>query len=275
MFDTAAGLLPLFLALLATGVVAGLLAGLLGVGGGIVIVPVLFTVLGTLNVPFEVRMHVAVGTSLATIIPTSISSVRAHMRKNAVNWNLFRAWLPGLIVGVLAGTWLANTQFDGRTLTLVFAGVAIVVALDLALRHRTDAGAPSAAWYRDVRGSGVAGGIGAFSAMMGIGGGTLSVPFLNAVGEPIHRAVATSAGFGLIIAVPAALGYAAGGWDVPGRPAGSIGYVNVLGFAAIVATTVLTAPLGSKLAHALSPRTLRLLFAGFLVLTAVRMLSAS
>jgi uncharacterized membrane protein YfcA len=277
VFDITPDLIPLVLALLGTGAVAGLLAGLLGVGGGIVIVPVLFTVLGSLDVPLDVRMHVAVGTSLATIIPTSIASVRGHMRKNAVDWPLFKAWLPGLVVGVLAGTWLANTQFDGRTLTLVFAGVALLVAMDLVLRNRAnESTAPSgAAWYRGARGSGVAGVIGAFSAMMGIGGGTLSVPFLNAVGEPIHRAVATSAGFGLIIAVPATMGYATGGWGAPGLPAGSLGYVNLLGFAAVVCTTVLTAPLGSRLAHAASARTLRLLFAGFLILTAVRMISAS
>lgn len=264
--------------MLTTGAVAGVLAGLLGVGGGIVIVPVLFTVLGALDVPLDSRMHVAVGTSLATIIPTSIASVRAHLKRDAVDWALFRAWLPGLVVGVGIGTWAANVMMDGRMLSLVFGSVALVVAADLGLRKRSDETPPPSdarPWHFGPGGSGIAAIVGAFSAMMGIGGGTLSVPFLNAVGVPIHRAVATSAGFGLIIAVPAAIGYVAGGWEAAGRPPGSLGYVNVLGFAAIVATTVLTAPIGSKIAHAISAKMLRLLFAGFLVLTALRMLSAS
>lgn len=269
--------LPLLLGLLATGAIAGLLAGLLGVGGGIVIVPVLFTVLSTLDVSSEVRMHMAVGTSLATIIPTSIASVRSHHKRGAVDWLLFKRWLPGLIIGVGIGTWLATTQMSGSSLATVFAVIAILVAVDLVVRDRSQVDAhqsddQSHQWIYRPFISPITAAIGTLSAMMGIGGGTLSVPFLNGVGFPMHRAVATSAAFGFVIAVPATVGYILGGWDVPNRPYASYGYVNAIGLVFITAASVLTAPIGSSLAHRLNAKTLRILFSGFLVLTALRML---
>jgi len=268
--------LPLILGLLTTGMVAGFLAGLLGVGGGIVIVPVLFTVLGSLSVSSDVRMHIALGTSLATIVPTSIASLRTHHTKGAVDWQLFKSWLPGLAAGVVIGTWLAATQMSGMLLANVFAIVAILVALDLLLRDRSkvDAGTSNAeayAWIYKPIALPSAGVVGSLSAMMGIGGGTLSVPFLNAIGFPMHRAVATSAGFGLVIAVPATLGYIAGGWNVSERPFASLGYVNLIGLGLITTASIFTAPLGSRVAHAMNAKTLRFLFSGFLVLTAIRM----
>lgn len=272
--------LPLILGLLATGAIAGFLAGLLGVGGGIVIVPVLFTVLGALNVPPDGQMHLAVGTSLGTIILTSIASIRAHHRRGAVDWALFKSWLPGLVLGVGIGTWLATTRMSGASLATVFAVVAICVAIDLVSRDRSHIDtngsdpltAESYGWiYRPI-GIPVPSIVGALSSMMGIGGGTLSVPFLNGVGFPMHRAVATSAAFGLVIAVPATIGYILGGWNLPGRPYGSLGYVNGIGLVLITATSIFTAPLGSKMAHILKAKTLRLLFAAFLVATALRML---
>lgn len=272
--------LPLILGLLATGALAGFLAGLLGVGGGIIIVPVLFTVLGTLGVSPDVQMHTAVATSLGTIILTSIASIRAHHRRGAVDWPLFKSWLPGLVLGVGVGTWLATTRMSGTSLATVFAGVAICVALDLMIRDRSDVDSNgpdvperrSYDWiYRRIA-TPVPGLVGALSSMMGIGGGTLSVPFLNGVGFPMHRAVATSAAFGLVIAVPATLGYILGGWTLADRPYGSMGYVNGIGLVFITATSIFTAPLGSKAAHALKPKTLRLLFAAFLLATAFRML---
>lgn len=271
--------LPLILGLLATGALAGFLAGLLGVGGGIIIVPVLFTILGTLGVSPDVQMHTAVGTSLGTIILTSIASIRAHHQRGAVDWTLFKSWLPGLVLGVGVGTWLATTQMSGASLATVFAVVAMCVAIDLISRDRSrvDADEPKADgissydWiYRPI-GTPVPGIIGSLSSMMGIGGGTLSVPFLNGVGFPMHRAVATSAAFGLVIAVPATIGYILGGWNLPNRPYGSMGYVNGIGLVFITATSIFTAPLGSKLAHALKASTLRLLFAAFLFATAMRM----
>lgn len=271
---------PLIIGLLTTGALAGFLAGLLGVGGGIVIVPVLFTVLGAVGMDLEVRLHIAVGTSLATIIPTSISSIVAHHKRGAVDWLLFRIWSPGIVVGVVLGTWLATTRVSGPGLALVFAIVALVVAVDLLIRDRSRPVDKQTTeelnhlWFYNKKASWVPAIIGALSSMMGIGGGTLSVPFLNAVGCPMHRAVATSAGFGLIIAIPASAGYIIGGWDATDLPYASIGYVNVLGFLIITVTTVITAPLGSRVAHALKPQTLRLLFSGFLFVTSVRMLIA-
>ncbi len=280
MIDSLVTAYPLILSLLATGAVAGILAGLLGVGGGIIIVPVLFTVLGTLDVPMDVRLHVAIGTSLATIIPTSIASVRAHQKKGAVDWVLFKIWAPGLVGGVLLGTSLATQVLSGTLLALVFACVALSVAIDIALRDRSknqdgDDKNISELWIYKPVALVVSTIVGGFSALMGIGGGTLSVPILNAARYPMHRAVATSAAFGLVIAVPAAAGYIIGGWGAEGLPLGSVGYVNILGLAFITITTVLTAPLGSRLAHALNEKSLRLLFSGFLVLTAIRMAYAA
>jgi uncharacterized protein len=270
---------PLILSLLATGIIAGFLAGLLGVGGGIIIVPVLFTVLGIADVDIAIRLQLAIGTSLATIIPTSIASLRAHNKKDAVDWALLRSWAPFLVIGVAIGTWIATTQIDGAGLALVFAVIAIAVAIDLVVRDRTASDAPAPElnvkpWLYSVQGAWAPAVIGACSAMMGIGGGTLSVPFLNALKYPIHKAVATSAGFGLIIAVPATLGFVVGGWTVPDRPVASLGYVNIFGFLAISLMTVCAAPIGSRIAHAVKPRTLRLLFSGFLGITAVRMFIA-
>jgi len=251
-----------------TGVIAGFLAGLLGVGGGIVIVPVLYHVFSYLGIDAEIRMHLAVGTSLATIIPTSIRSSLSHHRKGSFDVALFRRWAPGILAGALLGTWLANrVQF--ATLTTVFAVVALCVSLHMGFGSKNQQlrSAPT----RGVGFAGLSGAIGTLSAMMGIGGGTLSVPAMTLLGIPIHRAVGTAAGFGMIIAVPATIGFMIGGIASPGLPPLSIGYVNWLGFAVIVPATVLTVPLGTHMAHALDPGLLRKAFALFLGLTASRM----
>jgi len=266
--DTTTMLLTLVPLLLAAGAFAGVLAGLLGVGGGIVIVPALYHIFGFLEIDDAVRMHLAVGTSLATIIPTSIRSVLAHRERDSFDAALFRSWMPGIVAGVLFGTWLA-TLSSFTTLTLVFAVIALFVATYMAL------GNP--AWQvRDELPSNIVAQpigavIGAISAMMGIGGGTMSVPVLNLFGFPIHRSVGTSAGFGLIIAIPGTLGFILGGWANAALPDFSIGYVNWLGFLLIVPMTVLTVPYGAKLAHSLSTTGLRRAFALFLGLTSLRM----
>lgn len=266
--DTTALLLTLVPLLLAVGAAAGVLAGLLGVGGGIVVVPALYYIFGYLNVDDAVRMHLAVGTSLATIVPTSIRSVRAHHSRGSFDSHLFKTWMPGIVAGVLFGTWLAALS-DFATLTLVFAVVATFVAVYMAL------GNPKWQLANELPPLPVcqliAATIGTISAMMGIGGGTMTVPALNLFGVPIHRAVGTSAGFGLIIAVPGAFGFMVGGWGNPALPDFSLGYVNLLGLALIVPMTVLTVPLGARLAHTLSIAGLRRAFALFLGLTALRM----
>jgi uncharacterized membrane protein YfcA len=259
--------------LLLTGAVAGVLAGLLGVGGGIVIVPVLYNVLDALGVGADVRMHVAVGTSLATIVPTAIVSARAHARRGAVDATLVRRWGPWIGAGTIAGA-VTATMLDGRALAGVFGIVGLLVAIDLVRRHNAPGGSleearlPRAAIQRAM-----AAVIGFVSTLMGIGGGTLTVPTLNWFRYPMHRAVATSAVFGLIIAVPAALGYVWGGLAHGGLPPGNLGYVNLPGFVLIAAATFLTAPFGTRIAHAISARALRLVFAAFLALTALRMLA--
>lgn len=258
----------LIAALLAVGAFAGLLAGLLGVGGGIVIVPALYHLFGFLGVDDAIRMHLAVGTSLATIIPTSLSSLRSHLRRDAVDVALLRSWGPAIAFGVVAGAALMSVA-KGTALALVFASVALVVAVHMAagtetlrVSDRLPAGPVRAV-------IGVM--IGLVSTMMGIGGGTLTVPTLVLCNYPIRRAVGTAAAIGLIIAVPGTIGAIIGGWDLAGVPPLSLGYVSLLGFAFIVPATVLMAPVGARIAHTINTRLLRRLFALFLGLTSARM----
>ena len=267
--ENPATLLQLAALLAATGVVGGILAGLLGVGGGIVIVPVLYHVFSYLELDAAIRMHLAVGTSLATIVPTSIRSVRAHHARQAFDATLFRAWAPGIFVGVIAGSWLASLA-NFAALTSVFAVVALVVALHMGF------GDPGRViTTRPLRGAVRAAltvFIGIISAMMGIGGGTLSVPTMTLLGIPIHRAIGTAAGLGVVIAVPGVVGFTLGGWNASNLPPFSLGYVNWLGFALIVPATLLAVPLGARIAHAMDPHPLRRAFAFFLGITALRML---
>lgn len=263
-----AWLVGLVLSLLATGLIAGTLAGLLGVGGGIVIVPVLYHLFSLLGIDEAVRMHVAVGTSLATIIPTSISSARAHYRRGSLDMDLLKSLAPAIVGGVIIGT-IVGGQVSGAVLTGVFAVVALLVAANMGLRREPivvadelPTGAPRA---------GIGAFIGGFSTVMGIGGGTLTVPILSAFRFPIRRAVGTASAIGLLISVPGTIGFVLSGVGVEGRPPGSIGYANLIGFALIVPMTVLMAPVGARLAHTINPALLKRLFALFLFLTALRM----
>ncbi len=260
--------LILGLAMLATGCVAGVLAGLFGIGGGIVIVPVLELALGFLGVDPAIRMHIAVATSLAVIIPTSISSARAHAAKGAVDFEIVKRWALFVLIGSLAGAWIAS-QFDSRVLAAVFATLALLVALKMVLfpesRNLTD-DVPRNPFVYTIPVS-----IGGLSAMMGIGGGTFSVMTLTLFNQPIHRAVGTAALFGLVIALPGTIGFVWTGWGHSSLPAGSLGFVNLIGLACIAPMTVLCAPLGAKLAHSFAARKLSMLFGAFLVVAAVRM----
>jgi len=261
---------PLIVGLLATGVIAGILAGLLGVGGGIVIVPVLFHIFTALGVDEAVRMHLAVGTSLATIIPTSVRSLTAHARRGAVDWTVLKTWGPGLFVGTVLGTLIAG-ELKAVALQGVFGLIALLVAINMAFGRpleRAEAKVPSGP-----KGFSLAGVIGIFSAMMGIGGGTLGVPLLTYLGQVAQRAVATASGFGLIISIPAAIGFILTGLHASNLPPASIGYVNMIGFGLIVPMTVLSAPLGVSIAHALPKERLKKAFALFLAITSIRMLA--
>ena len=262
-------LIALAIGLLATGAIAGVLAGLLGVGGGIVIVPVLFWIFDFLGVPDVVAMHLAVGTSLSTIIATSISSARAHHKRGSIDVDLLKTWAPLLFVGALLGG-VAAKFLAADSLTMIFAVIALAVSINMAVPHTLTL---AEKLPEGVIGKGVMpGGIGVFSALMGIGGGTLSVPILSAFSFPVHKAVGTAAAFGLIIAIPATLGFIWSGLGVDLRPPGSIGYVSIPAACLIFPTSVLTAPFGSKLAHRLNPAALKRAFAVFLFITALRML---
>lgn len=263
------GFVVMGLAMLGTGIVGGILAGLLGVGGGIVTVPVLEIVLGLLGVPVEIRMHVAVATSLAVIIPTSISSARAHHSRQFVDFDLVKRWAPFILFGAISGIIIAS-HVNGVVLSAVFGVVALLVAVKMAL-PLDDVTFSSAVPQGFVAGI-IPTSIGTISTMMGIGGGTLSVPALTLMNTPIHRAVGTSALFGLLISIPGAIGFSLAGWGNEQLPAGSVGFVNLIGFAVIAPTTVIAAPLGAKLAHALSRRNLSSLFGLFLLLVSARMI---
>jgi uncharacterized membrane protein YfcA len=255
-------------AMLATGTVAGVLAGLFGIGGGVVIVPVLETALGFVGVDPAIRMHIAVGTSLATIIPTSISSARAHHQRGAVDVDIVKRWAVFVLTGALLGAWIAS-QVHSRVLAFVFATLSILVAIKMLAfpgsRNLAD-GVPRGPLVPVIPTS-----IGCFSSMMGIGGGTFSVMVLVLFNEPIHRAVGTAALFGLVVSLPGTLGFVAAGWGDPRLPADSLGFVSLLGFACIAPATVLAAPLGAKIAHAFSARTLNMAFGAFLIIASLRL----
>ena len=258
----------LALGLLLAGVVSGLIARLLGVGGGIVVVPVLYNVLATIGVDESIRMHVAVGTSLAAIIPTSLSSMRAHAKRGAVDWSVIKEWALPMIGGVVAGSFLAGIA-SGSALAILFAAVALPVAIFLAF-GREDARL-SDHLPRGLGGASIAALIGGVSTMMGIGGGTVGVPTMTLCGVPIHRAVGTASAFGIIISLPGTIGMIANGWHESGLPPYSLGYVNLLGFALIAPASFVFAPLGAHLAHIASRKRLRIVFAAFIAITALRM----
>ena len=261
--------LPLISMMIAAGIVGGILAGLLGVGGGIVIVPVLEFALGLVGVDPNIRMHIAVATSLATIILTSLSSSRAHYKKKAIDLLLAKKWGVPIFLGSALGTWIAS-QLDSGVLSAIFGIIALIVAIKMMLPARKYAEPKQASGNSFFLAVPTL--IGGLSSMMGIGGGTLSVPVLTILHHPIHRAVGTSALFGLIISIPATVGFMVNGQGVAGLPFGSIGYVNIVGFMMISPLTMLTAPFGAKIAHKLSQRHLSILFGSFLFLVAVRMI---
>jgi len=260
--------LILGVAMLATGVVAGVMAGLLGIGGGIVIVPVLEAALGFVGVDPAIRMHIAVGTSLATIVPTSISSARAHQRRHAVDVDLVRRWGVFVLIGSLFGAWVAS-RVHSDVLAVVFATLSMAMAVKKVFF--ADSGSVADSIPSGPLLPVLLTFVGIFSSMMGIGGGLFTVVVLSLFNVPMHRAVGTAALFGLFIAMPGMLGYIVAGWGDPRLPAGSLGFVSLVGFACIAPVTYLCAPLGAKIAHALSPRQLNMAFGTFLVIASLRL----
>jgi uncharacterized membrane protein YfcA len=261
--------LPVVVALLAAGAVGGLVAGLLGVGGGIVIVPVLDVALELAGVDRAVALQIAIATSMATIVPTSISSSRSHARRGSVDYSVVRRWSLPIVIGAVAGA-IAASHVDARVLAAVFGAVALVVALKMMLPLDGVVLRPSLPG--GIAGAAIPASIGALSAMMGIGGGTLSVPTMTLCGQPVHKAVGTAALIGLWISGPATLGYLLAPTPGPALPALTVGWVSLPGFAIIAPVSWSIAPLGARLAHSMDRRRLSAAFGVFLLLVSVRML---
>ena len=262
-------LVSLAVALAATGILAGLLAGIFGIGGGAVIVPVMYQSLGILGFPESVNMHVALGTSLAVIVPTSIRSFQAHKARGAVDAEMVRSWLIPVPVGVALAS-LVAASVSGAGLRAIFAGIALLVAFRL-IFNRESWRIGSDIPHGPVRAAaGVV--VGFLATLLGVGGGILSSTFMTAYGRPIHQAIATAAGIGILVAIPGTLGYMLAGLEADGLPPFSIGFVNLLGVAIIMPLSLILAPQGVRIAHALSKRQLETAFGIFLVLIALRFL---
>lgn len=251
----------------ALGAFAGFLAGLLGVGGGLIIVPVLTFIFTAHHFPGAYVVHLALGTSLASIVFTSISSFRAHHAHGAVNWRIWRQITPGIITGTLAGSVLAAwlpTAFLKAFFVVFLFYVGTQMLLDIRPKaSRALPGRPGMFAAGNV--------IGAVSSLVGIGGGTLSVPFMTWCNVRLHEAIGTSSAIGFPIAVAGAVGYVANGLRVGGLPEGSLGFVYLPALGAIAVASVLTAPLGARLAHRLPVKKLKKIFALLLYTLGARM----
>jgi uncharacterized membrane protein YfcA len=260
---------PFVAGLLVTGVCSGLAAGLLGIGGGAIIVPALSTALSVLGYDSDVVQHVAVGTSLAIIIPTGIMSARAHQARGALDLPTLRLWVPFIVIGTLVGG-LAAAFLSGDVLRIVFAAMAFVIAANIVFGFQTKV-------MGHLHGSSLTHRISAFivgfiSALMGIGGGSLSVPTLVAFGAKMHAAVGTSAALGVAIAVAGTVGYIFSGWGVAGVPPLSLGYINLPALVLVAVLAAICAPFGAAIAHRLDQKTLKYVFAAFLVFVGLNML---
>lgn len=253
---------------LSIGVFAGIVAGLFGVGGGLVIVPALSILFETQGFASSSYVHLAIGTSLATIVVTSIASMRTHHRHGAVQWDVFRQLVPGIVVGALAGAVIADF-LPTAALRVVFGVFEVVVAIQIGFNLM---GSPHRRLPTPKILAAVGSTIGVVSSVVGIGGGTLTVPFLVWCNVSIRHAVATSSACGLPISVAGALGFVFTGWGEATLPAGSTGYLYWPAFAGIAATSLLFAPLGARWAHTLPVSVLQRIFALFLAILGLRML---
>lgn len=253
--------------LLGGGLIMGLLAGLLGIGGGGIMVPILYEVFSAIGVDEAVLMHLCVGTSLAVIMPTSLRSFHSHKAKGAVDMDIIRSMVLPVVAGVVIGTLVARYS-SSTILTVIWAGAATMMSLKMFFGRESwklgddIPGNPGRALYGLF--------IGTISTLMSIGGGAFVTMMMTLYGRPIHQAVGTSSGFGPMIAIPGTLGFIWAGWGVAGVPPGSLGYVSLLSAAIIVPVSVLAAPLGVRMAHGISRRKLELFFATFLALVALR-----
>ncbi|HQR04456.1 MAG: sulfite exporter TauE/SafE family protein [Proteobacteria bacterium] len=257
--------LPVFLAL---GALAGFCAGLLGIGGGGILVPLLTMIFVAQGLPYEHIVHLALGTSMAIITFTSISSLRAHHAHGAVLWPVVRAIAPGVVLGTLLGAQLAG-HLRTSQLAIFFCVFMSYVALQMVLNVRPK---PSRALPGTAGMFGVGAGIGGFSALVAIGGGSLSVPFMTWCNVKVHHAIGTSAAIGFPIAAAGAAGYVISGWGTTGLPVGSVGFVYLPALAATAVASVVTAPYGASLTHRLPVAALKKIFAALLFILALNML---
>jgi uncharacterized membrane protein YfcA len=262
-------LLWLVAALLAGGLVAGFLAGLLGIGGGGILVPVLYEIFSFLEVPDHVRMHMVLGTSFAVIVPTALQSFRSHRARGSVDLPVLKRLAPFVVAGVLVGIALVSSV-SGTALKWVWIVCGGLLAIKMALGREDWRIADRVPDNAAVRIAAFA--IGLVSTLMSIGGGMFLVSMFTLCGMPILNAVATSSGFGPLIAIPGLLGYIWAGWGAPDLPPLSLGFVSVIGAALVVPLSVLAAPVGVAAAHGLSRRKLELAFAVFLAVVATRLL---
>lgn len=268
-WGSAAGYWPFVVGLMVTGVVSGIAAGLLGIGGGAVIVPALSNALLLMGYDAEVVQHVAVGTSLAIIIPTGFMSARAHHKRGALDLEVFKLWAPFIVAGTFVGGLMAG-WYSGDVLRIVFAAMAFLIAANIVFGLQTRLMGHLKGSRTTHRASALL--VGYLSSLMGIGGGSLTVPTLVAFGDTMHKAVGTSAAIGVAIAISGTLGFLISGWGVAGLPPLSVGYVNLLALALVGVLAALCAPMGAALAHRLDQKTLKYVFAAFLVAVGLNML---
>lgn len=261
-------LLQFIIPLLLLGALSGLLAGLLGVGGGLVLVPVLTWMLGARDVPGEALVQTAIGTAFGVILFTSISSLRAHQKTGNIKWSVVLQFTPGILLGTLIGSKIAH-WIPTRELGLFFSGFIVFSAVQMLLDKKP---APS----RELPGAaglfGVGGVIGVLSALVGAGGGFIAVPFMAWCNVNLKSAVSTSAAMGFPIAVFSTVGYVWNGWHINGMPAGSLGYLYLPAIACLASMSVLTAPVGARLSQRLAVKTLKRIFAVMLLILAAVML---
>lgn len=259
----------MYLWFLLAGAFAGVCAGLFGVGGGLIIVPVLMAIFGAYGYSPEVITHLAVGTSLATIVVTSISSMQSHNKRGGVRWDVWRNMSIGLVVGSVFGAFVAE-KLKGEILTLLIAGMALFMGFKMVMAKKSDAVAIGNLPSAPVQ-SAVGGLIGMASAVFGIGGGSFTVPFLSRFGLTMQQAVGTSSACGLPIALAGAFGFMFFGRNVQGLPPDAIGFVHLSAFVCISVMSYIFAKVGAKLAHQLPASTLKRMFGGLLLIVGIKM----
>jgi uncharacterized membrane protein YfcA len=260
---------PMIAALALAGMAAGFLSGLFGIGGGSVLVPVLYTAMGVTGVPEDVRMQVTLGTSFGVIGPTGLRSFLAHRARHAVDMVALRRMAPAVFLGVVAGVVLASAA-SSAALRWVWVVAAVVMSAKLALGRDDWRLGDTLPASRGLEAAAFA--IGVLSALMSIGGGLFMVSLLMLFGFPVLAAVATSSGFGPLIAATGLAGFVWAGWDAQGLPPGSLGYVNLPAALVMLPTSLALAPVGVRVAHGLPRRSLEIAFAVFLALVAVKFL---